>query len=271
MRPAENETQWQQQVAESYGAEAERYDRTRPRYPDAMVERIVATSPGRKVLDIGVGTGIAARAFQAADCQVLGVEPDERMADVARHHGLDVEIAKFEDWDPRGRVFDTVIAGTAWHWIDPVAGADKAAQALRPAGRLAPFWNAFQPAPEVAKAFAAVYAQVLPDSPIYQRGMIAPDSYAPDSYADDIAKASDGIKRSGKFSEPEQWQFGWERTYTREEWLDQLPTYGAYSQLPAAELEALLTGIGNAIDSIGGSFTMHYTALVLTAVRSDAP
>lgn len=101
--------------------------------------------------------------------------------------------------------------------------------------------------------------------------MIAPDSYSPDSYAGDIARASDGLRRSGKFSEPEQWQFGWERTYTREEWLDQLPTYGAYSQLSTAELEALLTGIGDVIDSAGGSFTMHYTAIVLTAVRSGEP
>lgn len=267
----DSETQWQRRVAESYGAEAERYDRTRPRYPEAMVERVVATSPGRNVLDVGAGTGIAARAFQAAGCRVLGVEPDERMAGVARQRGVEVETARFEDWDPRGRVFDAVIAGMAWHWIDPVAGAEKAARALRPAGRLAPFWNAFQPAPEVTRAFAAVYARVLADSPIYRRGMIAPDSYAPDRYADDIARASDGLKRSGEFSEPERWRFGWERTYTREEWLDQLPTYGAYSQLPAAELDALLTGIGGVIDSLGGSFTMHYTAVVLTAVRSGAP
>jgi SAM-dependent methyltransferase len=53
-----------------------RYDRTRPRYPDAMVERIVAASPGPDVLDVGCGTGIEARQFQAAGCKVLGVEPD---------------------------------------------------------------------------------------------------------------------------------------------------------------------------------------------------
>jgi hypothetical protein len=32
-------------MAESFGTDAERYDRTRPRYPDALVERIVAASP----------------------------------------------------------------------------------------------------------------------------------------------------------------------------------------------------------------------------------
>ena len=68
-------------MAESFGLDPERYDRTRPRYPQAMVEAIIASSPGRDVLDVGIGTGVAARAFRAAGCRVLGVDPDPRMAD----------------------------------------------------------------------------------------------------------------------------------------------------------------------------------------------
>ena len=48
-------------MAESFGADPERYDRFRSRYPDAMVERTVAASPGLDVLDVGCGTRIAAR------------------------------------------------------------------------------------------------------------------------------------------------------------------------------------------------------------------
>lgn len=48
------------QVAESFGTDTERYDRTRPPYPDALVDRIVAASPGTDVLDVGCGTGIEA-------------------------------------------------------------------------------------------------------------------------------------------------------------------------------------------------------------------
>lgn len=110
------------QVAESFGADAERYDRARPSYPGALVERIVAASPGSEVLDVGCGTGIAARQFQAAGSRVLGVDPDARMAELARQGGIDVEVTKFEAWDPAGREFDAVIAGQAWHWVDPAAG-----------------------------------------------------------------------------------------------------------------------------------------------------
>ncbi|AEW99606.1 methyltransferase type 11 (plasmid) [Streptantibioticus cattleyicolor NRRL 8057 = DSM 46488] len=249
-------------AARSYGTDAERYDRTRPRYPDALVERVIAAAPDRDVLDVGAGTGIAGLAFQAAGCTVLGVEPDPRMAELARRKGLEVEVATFEGWDPAGRTFGALVSGTAWHWIDPVAGAAKAATALRPGGRLALFWNAFRPAPQVARAFGAVYARVLPDLPVLQRAMAGPDSHA-----GMVATASDGIARTGAFGAVEQWRFDWSRPYTRDQWLDQVPTFGGNGQLPPDRLDALLTGIGDAVDAMGGGFTMDYTALVVTSTR----
>jgi SAM-dependent methyltransferase len=229
-----------------------------------MVDRIIAASPGPDVLDVGIGTGIEARQFQAAGCKVLGVDPDARMADFARRSGVEVEVATFEAWDPAGRKFDAVIAGQAWHWVDPVAGAAKAVQVLRPGGRLAVFWNVLQPPPDVAEAFSAVYDRVLPES----LALLAYRSAMPalDGYSVLFTKAADGIRAAGAFGDPEQWQFDWEQSYTRDEWLDQLPTQGGHSQFPPAKLEEVLAGIGAAIDTMGGSFTMRYTAVVVTAV-----
>lgn len=87
------------EFAESFGAGPTRYDRARPRYPAAMVDAVVAASPGPAVLDVGCGTGIAARQFQTAGCRVLGIEPDPRMAAWARHSGVTCEVATFEEWD----------------------------------------------------------------------------------------------------------------------------------------------------------------------------
>lgn len=249
-------------MAESFGSDPGRYDRARPSYPGALVERIVAASPGPDVLDVGCGTGIAARQFQAAGCRVLGVDPDPRMAGLARQRGVEVEVAAFEAWDPAGRVFDAVIAGQAWHWIDPVAGAAKAAQVVRPGGPLAVFWNAFQPPPGLGQAFAEVYREVLPSSPNVWAGTIL------DVYLTLCGTAADGIRQAGSFGEPEQWRFGWDRAYTRGGWLDQVPTLGGCTQLPPATLEDLLAGIGAAIDAAGGSFTMHYTTVAVTAART---
>ncbi|MFE2428992.1 class I SAM-dependent methyltransferase [Streptomyces sp. NPDC059373] len=266
-RPTETEPHRHRRIAESFGSDAERYDRTRPRYPEAMVNRIIAASPGPDVLDVGCGTGIAARQFQGAGSRVLGVEPDARMADLARRLGVEVDVATFEAWKPADREFDAVVAGTAWHWIDPVAGAAKAAQVLRPGGLVAPFWHVFQLPPDVAEAFAAVYRRVVPDSPFDFRAMT---TQALDRYQPLLTKAADGIREVGAFSDPEQWRFDWEQSYTRDAWLDQMPTHGSLTQLPSDKLAEVLEGVGAAVDAMGGSFTMRYATVVVTAVRTGA-
>ncbi len=88
-----------------------------------------------------------------------------------------------------------------------------------------------------------------------------------DAYSTGFTRAADGIRKGGTFGEPEQWRFEWERSYRRDEWLDQVVTHGDHSQFPAAKLEQVLAGIGAAIDAAGGAFTMGYTAVVVTASR----
>jgi SAM-dependent methyltransferase len=250
-------------VAESFGAQASRYDRARPSYPGALVERVVAASPGRRVLDVGCGTGIVARLFQAAGCDVLGVDPDARMAGHARERGLEVEVATFETWATNGRAFDAVVAGQAWHWVDPVAGAAKAASALRPGGRFAVFWNVFQPPAGLGQAFAETYRQALPDLPsgLWDRPLLG-------IYETMGAKTADGMRQAAAFGAAEQWRFAWERPYTRDEWLEQVPTFGGFSRIPPDRQEQILAGIGAAIDAAGGGFTMGFTTLAVTAARA---
>ena len=147
------------------------------------------------MVDVGTGTGIAATLLRQAGCTVLGVEPDERMAALARQAGLAVEVARFEEWDPAGRHFGAVTAAQAWHWVDPVAGAAKAAQALAPGGLLAIFWNSFMPPAEVNEAIGAAYRAAMPDSPlpaIAGGGLPGPDGYRRlcDRAADGMAAAT---------------------------------------------------------------------------------
>ncbi|MEV7891943.1 class I SAM-dependent methyltransferase [Streptomyces sp. NPDC002817] len=253
-------------MAESFGADAQRYDQARPGYPDALVTRIITSIPGPDVLDVGCGTGIAARQFQAAGCTVLGVEPDARMADFARARGLRVEVGAFEGWQSAGRTFDAVIAAQSWHWVDPVAGPMKAAHVLRPGGRLAIFGHVYEPPAEVAEPFAAAYRRAAPDSPFNGRLARRPL----DLYEAAYARFADKIRETGQFNDPEQWRFDWEQSYTRDQWLDLLPTTGGLTQLPPGQLAEVLIAVGDAIDSLGGGFTMNYTTLATTAVRAAA-
>ncbi len=97
--------------------------------------------------------------------------------------------------------------------FDPDLGASRAADSLRPSGHLALFWNVMSYSPECAKAITSVYERDLPELPFFRGGSTGGRA----SYAPLSDKAIDGIKQNGAFSEPEEWEFDWERTYTRDE------------------------------------------------------
>jgi SAM-dependent methyltransferase len=94
-----------------------------------------------RLLDAACGTGLVARALKAGGLAVLGVGLDARMAVIARRHGVDVEVARFGEWNDDGRRFDTVTFGDTWHWIDPERGISKVAEILEPGGTLVRFFS----------------------------------------------------------------------------------------------------------------------------------
>lgn len=257
-------------VAESFGGDAERYDRTRPPYPDELVDLVVSRAPGRRFLDVGTGTGILARQLTERGVEVLGVEPDERMAETARRHGLAVEVGTVEQWEPRERVFDAVVAGQAWHWVDPEAGPTKVGSVLVPGGVLALLAHVYEPPATVQEAGMSALAQVAPDSPFVRsaRGTSGSADGVLAAYRKGYETFAGDIRRSGLFAEPEVREVAWERAYSRAEWLDLVPTMGLFTQLPADGLQQVTGAIGTAIDDLGGSVDVRFTTLALLATRS---
>lgn len=244
--------------AESFGTDPERYDRSRPTYPDSLIDEL--SPAGKDVLDVGCGTGIAAGLLADRGGRVLGVEIDPRMAELARRKGIPVEVSSFEAWDPAGRTFDLLSAGQAWHWIEPLSGVAKAASLLRPGGRLALFWNVGRIPDDISARIDAIYEAVAPGA----------DSY---SYLLGFARGHDNdgqlaaIRSCPSLSEPAVSTFPWSRSYTRDEWLDQLPTHSDHAALPPAVLDRVLSEVGTVIDSFGGAFEMQYRTMLISAVR----
>jgi SAM-dependent methyltransferase len=252
-------------LAESFGTDAEQYDRARPSYPAALFDYLGASS-GVRVLDVGSGTGIVSRLLLARGCEVLGVEPDARMAEVARRHGLSVEVARFEEWDPDGRTFDLLAAGQAWHWVDPVKGAARAAGILRPGGRVGVFWNHGQPPAGLQAAFDDVYRRLIPERALDLEPS-PPDAYArPD---EECLAAEAAFTAHGGFSDVHIRAFAHVRHYSRPEWLDQMPTHSDHRALPPEQLAAVIQAIGAAIESFGGSFEMRYRTWLVSGRRRE--
>jgi SAM-dependent methyltransferase len=247
--------------AESFGAQAARYDRSRPSYPAALVDELMSARP-QAVLDVGCGTGIAGRLFLRRGCQVLGVEPDARMAAVARGHGLPVEIARFEEWDPAGRTFDLLVSGQAWHWVDPVPGVRRAGSALRSGGEFAVFWNGLTHRPEVRAALEAAYKAHAPE--LISNNIALGTSPMPDCVGPNHDR--EAIMASGLFDDPAWRRYSWERTYTPAQWLDELPTHSNHNSLGADRLAALLAASDAGLARVG-VFTVQYETRAIIARR----
>ncbi len=138
---------------------------------------------------------------------------------------------------------------------------------LRSGGQLAVFGHAFQLPAEVVDALATAYHRTVPDSLINLKPL---GDGALDAYQRMYAKFGLAISEHGGFVDPQQWRFDWSQSYTRDEWLDQIPTHGFLTQLPSEKLADVLKATGAAIDALGGSFTMPYATVGVSAARTSA-
>ncbi|HWC23791.1 MAG TPA: class I SAM-dependent methyltransferase [Flexivirga sp.] len=202
--------------AESFGAVATEYDEHRPTYPEHLIAAVLAAVAGSavEVLDVGSGTGIAARQLRAAGANVLAVEPDPAMARLAGAAGMPIDVATFEEWDPAGRSFDVISFAQSFHWVDPQAAARKAWDLLHPGGALALYWNRFTELDPPRERISEVDARHLTEVP----------SARP---SEEREESVDGLLRDIGFT-VERLTFREERRYSRDAWLDLLFTYSRY-------------------------------------------
>jgi SAM-dependent methyltransferase len=244
--------------AESFGSVAELYDHARPSYPPALVETLLESEP-HAVLDIACGTGIAGALLAARGCEVLGVELDARMAELARARGLTVEVAPFEAWEPDGRSFELAICAQAWHWLAPREALAKAAAVLRGGARLAMFWNFGEPPAALAARLDPIYAELEPE--LHGRSVLLGHREGR------IEGALDAVSHEHEFERAQTREFSWSKRYTTAAWLDVLRTHSDHQTLAPARLERLLDAVALALDELGGTFELPYTTKLVSTRR----
>jgi ubiquinone/menaquinone biosynthesis C-methylase UbiE len=123
--------------------EAERYERGRPDYPAAAVERIVSAldlRPGRTVLDLAAGTGKLTRLLLPSGANVIAVEPIREMRE--RITGVLALAGTAERLPLADGFVDAVTVGQAFHWFDADAALREIHRVLSPGGGVALIWNA---------------------------------------------------------------------------------------------------------------------------------
>jgi len=92
---------------------------------------------GRRVLDIGCGTGRAAEALAARGSRVWAVEPEPEMAALARERVSTVKVAPAERLPFKDGWFERALMWLVVHLVDRPRALPEAARVLGPDGRLA--------------------------------------------------------------------------------------------------------------------------------------
>ncbi len=241
--------------AVSFGIDPQRYDAVRPGYPPEVVERLTGGCAAT-VLDVGAGTGLAGRSFAEVGCEVLAVEPDPRMAEVAREAGLDVEVSRFEEWEPGERRFDVAVCAQAWWWLDREVALTKCAAVLVPGGRLGVVWNAGGVLDPLTLALSEVYERVGRGK---LREPMLPGGLSPDVQGD--------LEADDRFAKVALERFEWERRYPCDDWLAAACTFGDVIGADTETRAALLREVRAAIDQHGGYRDVAVITTLVTAVR----
>lgn len=126
----------------SFETVADEYDVGRPSYPDGLFQALGPLA-GRRVLDVGAGTGIATRALLARHADVVAVDPGRELLRRAMTHtgGLRTVVADGAALPVRSSAVDLVCFAQSWHWLDPATRVDETHRVLRTRGRWAGWWS----------------------------------------------------------------------------------------------------------------------------------
>ncbi|MBP2704933.1 methyltransferase domain-containing protein [Microbispora sp. RL4-1S] len=128
--------------AASFGAAAAAYERGRPPYPPEAVDWLLADT-GRRVIDLGAGTGKLTRQLSVRGLDVTAVEPSGGMREqlVAAVPGVRVLAGSAESIPLPTGAADAVLVAQAWHWVDTARAVPEVARVLAPGGVLGLVWN----------------------------------------------------------------------------------------------------------------------------------
>lgn len=162
-------------AAAGYAAAAEIYVRGRPNYPVETIQWLresLGLGPGKKVLEVGAGTGKFIPVLRESGAEILALEPVAAMREqLVRAHG-DVEAyAGTVDAIPLpDESVDVVVCAQAFHWFATSGSLASFRRVLVPGGMLGLIWNVRDESVPWVATLSAITDPLEGGTPRYRSG-----------------------------------------------------------------------------------------------------
>lgn len=252
------------------------YDRVRPSYPAELFADLLAIAgvdERSAIVEVGCGSGQATLSLAPVGCSIMAVEPGEGLAAIARQRlsdfpKVEVETSSFEDWDPRGRRFDALVAASSWHWVDPSIGWRRAHEVLREGAWMAVLGHVVVRRPGEAEMYAAT-------ADLHERFAPGNPAWGDPPLEAEVRATDEGWGPPNE--DPDGW-FGSTivRWYPTVQWLDGLGmadllrSNSLYRELDEPVREQLLDAIANRIRTdFGNRMPRRYLSVLRAGRRAD--
>lgn len=243
---------------------ADLYARYRPSYPQAALEKIRITaglSSASLLVDVGCGTGIAARLFAALGIRVIGIEPNADMRQQAEQVQVSApfpppsyQAGTAEATGLADNCADAVLAAQAFHWFQPQPALQEFYRILKPGGWVALLWNERDERDPFTAAYGAVFRTVAETH--YLEGT--------------RATAGTALLHSPLFPDADTFTFAHEQTLEEESLLGRAfsASYAPREPAQAAEFTAALREVFQRF-AHAGQVTLKYATTLYLGQRGE--
>ncbi|MBV5260723.1 class I SAM-dependent methyltransferase [Synechococcus moorigangaii CMS01] len=233
-QPIENRQHW-------YAEATQAYDQYRAPYVPEIIDLICQQIiPESVILEIGSGPGNASQHFVARNFPLICLEPNPKACEFAaqrfqNYPKIQIVNSTFEEWQPQPKKFDTVLASTSFHWLQPETRCQAIANLLNPQGKIVLLWNTVpQPDPEIFQYLLPLYEQYMPSFASFENI---------DVQEQNLKNISQGLLDSGYFENLQLTQIITTQDYTPTDYLQLLTTLSPYIALKKSVRDQLLQAL----------------------------
>jgi len=234
------------------------YDRSRPAYPEELYQDIFEyrkIDAKSNVFEIGLGTGKATAPILETGCRLIGIEPGEHLADLAKeklkgYRNFSLYTNTLQDYVCPPESFDFIYSATAFHWIPEEYGYKRVYELLKSGGVFARF--AYHAGPDKERKILTDEIQKL--YALYLNATQSPKQFA----EEEARKLAELAGRYG-FVDLKCRLYESTKDFTADEYMELLRTYPNHMALEPHAREKLFKGIHTAINKHGGVITVYYT------------